>query len=505
MKLFETNQIKQLDQYTIDHEPISSIDLMERAADALYWEFVNYVSILQPICIVAGPGNNGGDALALSRLLLQSGYSVSVYLLHTSKLSADCEINKKRLLEKFPQSFHESIRSFEKPEITKSTIIVDGIFGSGLSRPLSGLYAETVRWINGTGCEIVAIDIPSGLSGEENTIEESPNIVHANYTISIQYPKLSFLFAENEKYVGKWSTVDIAIHPKATELTESNFFYLENNDISSLLNIRQKFSHKGTFGHTLIISGCLGMAGAAVLCSKAALRSGTGLVTLHSAAENRIIVQSVVPEAIFQADKSSNLITEIKSIEQYDSVAIGPGIGTNSETTKMLAEFLNIYNKPCVLDADALNIISQNKYLLAVIPKNSILTPHPKEFERLFGKCNSSFERMKKAAEMAQRLDVIIVLKGAFTLVSIPDGNQYFNSTGNSGMATAGSGDVLTGIISSLLAQGYSSENAAKIGVYIHGLAGNIALKNQSVESLIASDIIENIGLAFIQTRIGSC
>lgn len=502
MKLFRTNQIKQLDQYTIEHEPISSIDLMERAADALYWKFINNFPNLQPICIVAGPGNNGGDALALGRMLLLSGYSVSVYLIHTNTLSSDCEINEKRLLDKFPQSLHEMINSFKKPEITKSTIIVDGLFGSGLSRPLDGIYAEAVYWMNSTGCKIVAIDIPSGLNGEENSMEDASNIVEANYTYSIQFPKLSFLFSENEKFVGKWCTVDIAIHPEAIKLTESNLYYLENNEISNLLKKRQKFSHKGTFGHTYIISGSIGMAGAAVLCSKAALRSGTGLVTIHSAAANRVIVQSVVPEAIFQADTSNDFISEIKSIEQYNAIAIGPGIGTNSETTKMLIEFLENYNKPCILDADALNIISQNKDLLSIIPKNSILTPHPKEFERLFGKCNSSFERMKKAAEAAQKLGIIIVLKGAYTLISTPDGKQYFNSTGNSGMATAGSGDVLTGIVTSLLAQDYLPENAAKIGVYIHGLAGNIALEKQSTESLIASDIIENIGLAFIQTRI---
>lgn len=501
MKFFSTTQIKQLDQYTIDHEPIASIDLMERAADALYWEFVGQFPYLQTICVFAGPGNNGGDALALARMLLLSGYSVSVYLLHTGGLSDDCEINRKRLLERFPAALTELENEFIAPSINEDSILIDGLFGSGLSRPLTGSYAQAVEWMNSSGCKVVAIDIPSGLHGEENAIEDSSIIVRADYTLSIQFPKLSFLLPENAKYVGNWRTVAIGLHPKAIEMTESNLFYLEQNDILPLLKERNKFSHKGTFGHAYIAAGSLDMAGAAVLSARAALRCGAGLVTVHSAAVNRIIVQSVVPEAIFQSDKADNFITEIEALETYNAIAIGPGIGSNYETIEMLSHFIKNQNSPCVLDADALNIISQNKILLTLIPENSILTPHPKEFERLFGKCDSGYERMKKASEFAQKLELIIILKGANTLIATPDGKLFFNSTGNSGMATAGSGDVLAGMLGGLLAQGYLPEDAAKIGVYLHGLAGDLSLRKQSGESLIAGDIIENIGHAFSSIR----
>ena len=497
MKFFSTFQIRQLDQYTIDHEPIASIDLMERAADALYSNLGVHIPYLQTICILAGPGNNGGDALALARMLLLSGYSVSVYLLHTGALSADCETNRRRLLVKFPKSLTECTDEFVSPTITGKTTLIDGIFGSGLTRPLTGIYAQAVEWINNSGCKIIAIDIPSGLHGEENSIDDSSIIVKAHLTLSIQFPKLSFLLPENAKYVGDWRTVDIGLHPKAIEMTDSNLFYLEQNDILPLLKQRQKFSHKGTFGHAYIAAGSLDMAGAAVLSARAALRSGAGLVTVHSVAANRIIVQSAVPEAIFQSDKADNFISEISHSNQFNAVVIGPGIGTNYETVEMLGHFIKNQNSPCVLDADALNIISQNKNLLTLIPKNSILTPHPKEFERLFGKCDSGYVRMKKASEFAQKLELFIILKGANTLIASPYGKLFFNSTGNSGMATAGSGDVLAGILGGLLAQGYLPEDAAKIGVYLHGLAGDLSLRQQSGESLIAGDIIENIGQAF--------
>ncbi len=501
MKFFSTNQIQQLDQYTIEHEPIASIDLMERAADALYWEFIGEISYLHPICILAGPGNNGGDALAMARMLLVSGYSVTVYLLHTGTLSDNCEINRKRLLEGFHESLTKLKNKFTAPTITEDTTIVDGLFGSGLSRPLTGIYAEAIEWLNSTTCQVVSIDIPSGLHGEVNTIIDLSAIVKANLTLSIQFPKLTFLLPESAEFVGNWRTVDIGIHQKAIDGLDSNLFYLDRNEISLLIKNRTKFSHKGTFGHSYIVAGSIDMAGAAVLSAKAALRSGAGLVTVHSAAENRVIVQSVIPEAIFQSDNSNDFITEIGNLYSFNSIAIGPGIGTNDETLKMLRHFLMNYDKPCILDADALNIISHNTGLLALIPKNSIITPHPKEFDRLFGKCNSGYERMKKASEVAQQLGITTILKGANTLIATADGKVFFNSTGNSGMATAGSGDVLTGMLAGLLAQGYQPDESAKIAVYLHGLAGDLTLERQSVESLLAGDIIENIGRAFTSVR----
>ena len=502
MKIFLSQQIRQLDQYTIEHEPIASINLMERAANAIYEAFKESFPYLTPICILAGQGNNGGDALALARLLLNSGYPVTVLLIHTGNLSPDCDINRQRLLSTYPDSLKELKDTFIVPIISDKTILVDGLFGSGLSRPLTGIFAQAVQWINQTGCKIVAIDIPSGLSGEENKQTEESIIVKANLTLSLQFPKLSFLMAENAPYVGNWKVLHIGIHPVAVANTSTNLFYLEQKDIIPLLKKREKFSHKGIFGHALIVAGSKGMAGSSVLSSKAALRSGAGLVTVHGPAANRVIVQSSVPEVIFQSDTSESNISEINSFDMFNAIAIGPGIGTSVETAALLRKFITNLDKPCVVDADALNIISQQKDLLNVIPKNSILTPHPKEFDRLVGDNHSSYERMMKAHQTSKDYGLIIVLKGANTIIAYPDGKLYFNSTGNSGMATAGSGDVLTGILVGLLAQGYKPEDTAMIGVFLHGRAGDLALSKESRESLMASDIINNLGNSFRSLKV---
>jgi NAD(P)H-hydrate epimerase len=502
MKFFSTSQIRELDKFTIENEPITSIDLMERAADVLYEKYLSTFSYLKSVCIFAGPGNNGGDALALARMLLHTSLDVKVILVHTGKLSVDCEINQKRLVEKYPDSLTELTSTFIAPEISPETIIVDGLFGSGLTRPLNSIFADAVKWMNQTACTVVSIDIPSGLQGEELPLtpkgEQDIPIIKADYTFSFQFPKLAFLLPENGDFVGHWEVLDIGIHPQAIAETDSAFYYLEKSDIQSILKPRSSFSHKGTFGHALIVAGSRGMAGASVLSSKAALRSGAGLITVHGPKCNRIIVQTAVPEVIFQSDENKNTITQLPKTENFNAIAIGPGIGTNAETVKMLETFLKQKIKPCILDADALNIIGQNPHLLEFIPKNSILTPHPKEFERLLGEsCRTSYNRMQKASEMAQKLGLIIILKGANTLIATPDGKLHFNSTGNSGMATAGSGDVLTGILAGLLAQGYTPEETAKIGVFIHGYAGDLALKSESEESLIARDIVCNLGETF--------
>ena len=501
MKFFTTSQIRLLDQYTIEHEPIASIDLMERAANALYQSVVNKFTVSKPICVVAGPGNNGGDALALARLLLKSGYSVHVQLIRGDLLSPDCETNRRRIISSYPKSLTELTDKFSAPEITRETILIDGLFGSGLSRPLSGIFADAVLWMNETGCKIISIDIPSGLSGEENKLNAKSVIVKAHLTLSLQFPKLAFLMAENDPYIGCWEILDIGIHTDAIEKTDSNLFYLEEKDIAPLLKNRHKYSHKGTFGHAFIIAGSKGMAGASVLSSRAALRSGAGLVTVYGPEVNRIIVQTANPEVIFQTDSPDYFISEKDLNERFNAIAVGPGIGRHSEAIDMLRKFLIKINIPCVIDADGLNIISVHKELLQHIPKNSILTPHPKEFDRLFGESNSSYERLMKAQQASKIYGFILILKGAHTLIVFPNGKLFFNSTGNPGMATAGSGDVLTGIIAGLLAQGYAPEQAAKIAVYLHGRAGDLALTVESEESLIAGDIIFRLGEAFRSIR----
>ena len=496
MKLFYTSQIHDLDQYTIEHEPIASVDLMERAAKCILEEFIQLFPVTSPVCIFAGPGNNGGDALALARLLLEKSYKVNVVLLQSGKLSRDCEINKNRLQEKFPERITILTDNFVAPEISEETILIDGLFGSGLTRGIEGIYASAINWMNDSGCKIISIDIPSGLHGEEN-IDTSATIIKADLTYSIQFPKLSFFFPENDKFLGKWKLIDIGILPQIIAETESHYEYLDKHEMLQIIRPRNKFAHKGTFGHLLLIAGSEGMAGAAVLSANAAMRSGAGLVTVQSVEANRIIVQTAVHEAIFHSHDYISAATDKNDYQQYTTIAIGPGISQDKSTVSFLKTLLINQNNTLVLDADALNIISKNPDFLNYIPQNSILTPHPKEFERLFGTCENGYSRMTKANEIAVKLGLIIVLKGANTLIALPNGQLFFNSTGNSGMATAGAGDVLTGIIGGLLAQGYSPENAAKLGVYLHGLAGDLALIGQSEESLLAGDIVDFIGKAY--------
>ena len=498
MKIFSTSQVRALDAYTIEQEPVASIDLMERAAQAIFEAYAKSFDLQRPVLIVAGPGNNGGDALALARILVWVKTDVRVLLLHNGNLSADCETNLKQLRNLKAEIITEITDSFVFPNINKETVIVDGIFGSGLSRPAEGIFAESIEHINRSGCEVASIDVPSGLHGEHNPDISVP-IVKATHTFTLQFPKLAFLLPETGMFAGNWSVLDIGIHPEAISQTETRYFFIKKKDIQPKIKIREKFSHKGSYGHALIFAGSKDMAGAAVLSSEAALRSGAGLVTVHSASCNRIILQTAVPEVIFESDNHENYISEFRDLSKYDAIAIGPGINQANETALFLKSILGACERPVVLDADALNLIAANRNLLQLIPENSILTPHPKEFERLFGKSTNSFERLQTASEIAQNQKIIIVLKGAYTQIFLPDGRIFFNSTGNPGMATAGSGDVLTGIMVGLLAQGYQPQDAALTGVFLHGLAADLIPETE--ETMLASDIIRGLKLAFRTLR----
>ena len=501
MKILLANQIRELDEYTIRHEPIASIDLMERASHV----FVNWFTKIfpdrkHPVHVFCGPGNNGGDGLAIARLLSQDHYSVKAYLLEIGQTrSEDCQANLDKLLKKRCCPLLQLITGAPLPELEKGDIVIDAIFGSGLSRPVEGYWANLINHLNQQPTTRVAVDIPSGMFADESTDGIS---IHADYSFSFEMPKLGFFFPENEERVGEWSFASIGLHRSFIENESTPFHLTKKEEVQDLLRRRNKFSHKGNFGHALLIAGSQGKIGAAVLSARAIMRSGAGLLTIHSPGCGYSILQTTVPEAMLSTDDNERIVSEVPGdLSKYNAIGIGPGIGTDRVTAKALEEILDQAKVPLVIDADALNIISTNSSLLKKIPQNSILTPHPKEFERLFGKSANGFERNQLQRQVAEKMGVIIVLKGANTAVALPDGTCHFNTTGNPGMATGGSGDVLTGVITGLLAQGYPAPEAAVFGVYLHGLAGDLAALEFGQEAMIANDVIEKLGQAYLALR----
>lgn len=489
MKLFNAELTREADNYTIKHEPISSIDLMERAASSATEKILQLYPDIKLFLIFAGPGNNGGDGLVVARLLADKGFRVNLHIVKfTDKFSTDFKHNLERIREQGKANIHTLKKEEDFPVISEEQLIVDAVFGSGLTRKLSGLPEKVVKLINSSGTEIVSIDSPSGLFGEENS-EESRTIINANHTLTFQYPSLSFLFPENEEFVGTFHIIDIGIHPDFIKKTDTEYFYLDKEDI--VFKKRKKFSHKGNYGHALIIAGSFGKAGASVLAVKAAHRTGAGLITAHIPKANYEILHISSPESMLIIDTNEHFISEMPKLELYNAVAVGPGIGFEDKTKKLILDLTEKYNKPIVFDADAITILSQNKNWLKKVPEGSIFTPHPKEFERLIGKTENNYKRMLKQIEFAKTYNVVLILKGAHTTVATPDGKVFFNTTGNPGMATGGSGDVLTGIIVSLLAQNYTPEEAAVTGVFIHGLSGDSASEKYGQNALIASDIID--------------
>lgn len=500
MKIFTGKQIREWDSYTMEHEPIRPIDLMERAAVALTDAIVYRWDKSKSFVVFAGPGNNGGDALAVARLLAEQGYTVEVYLFNTAKkLTDECQRNMKRVMEtKRIKKFVEVTLNFEPPQLNENTIVVDGLFGSGLNKPLSGGFAAVVKYINTSNATVVSIDMPSGLMTEDNTENIRQNIIRADLTLTLEQKKLAMYLADNEPYLGEIEVLDINLSEEFARRTLSQYYVLEHNDIKGIIRKRSPFAHKGTMGHALIFAGCYGMAGAAVLSSKACLRTGAGKVTVHTPLCNNDILQISVPEAIMQHDREDTFITETVETEDYECVAMGPGLGRNEETAIAVMTQIRHAQCPVVLDADALNMLADHRTWMGQLPRELILTPHPVEFDRLSGgTSNGSYDRLAKAHEMAQRLGAYIVLKGHYTMLCTPDGEIMINPTGNAGMATAGSGDVLTGIISGLLARGYTRRAACILGVYLHGLAGDKAAEKFGQESMVASDIIACLPDAF--------
>ncbi|MFP3593792.1 NAD(P)H-hydrate dehydratase [Chryseobacterium sp. SIMBA_038] len=493
MKIFTAEQIRKCDEFTISDEPVSSIQLMERAAQSCVdWIYENCKNH-RNFTIFCGSGNNGGDGFAIAKMLYLKGFDVDVFVDPKAKYSNDANVNFKELKE-VSGVLIKSFKDVESYRFDSRTVIIDALFGTGLSRELEGDYKQLVNDLNSKNNVRISIDVPSGLFTDVIS-DENSTIFKADYTLSFQFWKKSFLHPETGKYTGKVVILDINLSEEYISNTSTPDFVIDDKIVESIFKPRNEFSHKGTYGKVTIAAGSYGKVGAAILATKSALKTGTGLTFTLAPKCGYEILQTSCPEAMF-IQGGENYIDQF-DIDETSVCGIGPGLGTDSETEKSLLKFLKQYPKSLLLDADALNIISKDEKNLKLIPKKSIITPHPKEFERLFGATKNSFERVELARKKANELQIYIVLKDHHTQIITPEGNVFYNIAGNSGLAKGGSGDILTGIITSFLAQGYSEENAAIFGVWFHGKAAEFASEKYSKESMLPTDVINEFGNVF--------
>lgn len=500
MKILSVPQIKETDRYTVENEPVKSIDLMERAARACVRRLIKLVQINEELLVLCGKGNNGGDGLAITRLLNEQGYAATALVIeYTEKFSDDTKQNYTLLKGKFPDRIFE-IRALEELKEKSSgktdCVVVDALLGTGVNKAVDGLLAQVIDYLNGTFSKIISIDLPSGLFADKSSKNEK-TIVHSSLTLTFQFPKLAFLLPENKEYVPEFEILDIGLHEKGIAVQPTDLYYITKEDISMLLKPRSKFSHKGSFGHALLLAGSRGKSGAAIISAKACLRSGAGLLTVQSDKTTLSALLQHLPETMTIEDENDEHISGVETPEKYNAIGFGPGVGLHENTQTTLKKILQYYKGKMVVDADGLNILSENKTWLNFLQPGTILTPHPKEFERLTEKHSDDFERLKALKHFSMRYSCVVVLKGAHSAIAMPDGNIFFNSSGNPGLAKGGSGDGLTGIILGLLARGYNAPQSALIGTFIHGYAADLCIKKKSKESLLISDVIEQLPRAF--------
>lgn len=489
MKLLNAEQIRKWDEYTIHHEPIASVELMERAA-LKCTEWLISKQYYDHIKIFCGKGNNGGDGLAIARQLIDRNIYPTIYILEFGhKGTDDFQVNLQRL-HKLTKDIHfiQSEDSF--PLLNNNDVIVDCLFGSGLNRPLDGVTKQLVDHINSSQATIISIDVPSGMFLDRTSKHNT--IIKATNTLTFQILKLCLLAADNSNFFGDVEVLDICLHPDFLQSAETDLHLTNLEDAANIYQPRSAFAHKGNSGHALIIGGAPGKSGAAIIATESCLRAGAGLTSVYMLSEEYTSINTRLPEAMTLA--GAEMVKQ--NLNRFSAIGVGPGLGTDDMAQHIILLLFENYPGSLVLDADALNIISTNPQLLEQLPPNCILTPHPKEFDRLFGDHTDEFERWNTAIEKSVSLNCVVVLKGHHTLVAAK-GKGYFNTTGNAGLAKGGSGDALTGIITALLAQQYQPEDAAKLGVYLHGLAADVAIADQSYETLLASDVSSNLAKAF--------
>ncbi|HEA29103.1 MAG TPA: NAD(P)H-hydrate dehydratase [Leeuwenhoekiella sp.] len=501
MKIFDRDQIYGADEATMSNEKITSIALMERAAGCVFNWLKENLSKKQPVHVFCGIGNNGGDGLVISRKLIGAGYDVKTYVVaYADKRSEDFIKSKKRLEKEENAVVTTLFENDELPMINADEVVIDAIFGIGYNRPAPGWAQQLFANINESGAYVVAVDIASGLYLDA-VPKENETVVQADMLLTFQVPKLVIFLPETGKNIKNWELIDIGLDAKYLAETDTGTCLIDMEDIKKRFKKRDKYTHKGTFGHSMIIGGSYGKIGAVVLSAKACLKAGSGLVTAYVSQFAMPILQTSIPEVMVLTDRQNGrYIEEIKFDLDPDVIGIGMGMGTAPITIEALEQFLKNNKKPLVIDADALNCMAKNKDLLKLLPTKSVLTPHPKELKRLMGEWEDDFDKLKKAKDFAEKYDIVLVIKGANT-ITVYERNLYVNNTGNPGMATGGTGDVLTGIITALIAQGYKAVDAAILGVYLHGLAGDLAAEELGYEALTAGDLVEHLGKAYLEIK----
>lgn len=498
MQILSAQQIREADAFTIANEPVASIDLMERASAACTQWIKGWLESIgrtpsaeKPLAILCGIGNNGGDGLAIARQLHEAGYAVHVFIAWFAETGSEDFTTNLERLQALPIPVTDLRAGEPMPENLRAAALVDALFGSGLNRPIDGWLAQLTQAIKHSFIPVVAIDMPSGLFCEDNSANTLDTVLPAQHTLCFEVPRLSFFLPEHSELTGTWHVLPIGLNQEFVARQPTNHKLTIAADATLMVRPRPRTAHKGTFGHALLIAGAHGMMGAAQMAGRACLRSGVGLLTCYVPACGYELVQGRIPEAMTLTDDVERHISAVpRELDRYSAIGIGPGIGQHKQTANALKALIQSANVPLVFDADALNLLADNKTWLSFLPKGSVLTPHPKEFERLTGKADNGWQRLQQLRDFAIRYELFVILKGANSAVAAPDGKLYFNASGNPGMATGGSGDVLTGILTGLLAQGYKTLVACRLGVFLHGLAGDLAARQRNVIAMTATDII---------------
>jgi len=499
MHILSSQQMRMADLFTMESRKISSTELMEYAATMCFEWIIKHVQSDVDYTVLCGPGNNGGDGWVIARLLLNAGKKVQVFALDVSELSHDNTLNKERFLAN--GNAFSILTENSVDQMHEATVIIDALFGSGLNRPVDKELAQLFRSINQLKAIRISIDAPSGFF-TDIPMPEKAEAIHAHHTLCFHSPRIQYLFPESQRYVGLWHVLNIGLmEPETAEFLDdsfSNFHYTVLPDLKDDLLKPNQFAHKGNNGHALIIGGSHGKTGAVVMATKACIRSGVGLCSSYIPAESYSILQSSVPEAMVFTSEEMGHLSGSFNPEPFGAIGFGPGTGMHDDTLRIFKNLLQNTSDSLVIDADGLNILTENKTWLSFIPNNSILTPHPGELDRLTQKANSGFERLENARELSRKSGAVVVLKGAFTAICSPSGQVHFNSTGNAGMAKGGSGDILTGLLTGLLARGISAFHAARMGVFIHGIAGDIASQKRGIIAMHAGDILDSLSDAWI-------